>query len=68
MPLCISKGVSLRAYVSGELGPLRALSAAAAKKLEAARVNVRVAPYWIRVAPSIYNDMRDMERLLEALS
>ena len=31
-------------------------------------VNVRVAPYWIRIAPSIYNDMRDMERLLEALA
>jgi selenocysteine lyase/cysteine desulfurase len=41
---------------------------AAARKLEAARVNVRVAPYWIRIAPSIYNDMRDIERLLEALS
>ena len=41
---------------------------AAAKKLEAAKVNVRVAPYWIRIAPSIYNDMRDVERVLEALS
>jgi len=41
---------------------------AAAKRLEAAKVNVRVAPYWIRIAPSIYNDMRDVERLLEALS
>ena len=41
---------------------------AAAKKLEAAKVNVRVAPYWIRIAPSIYNDMRDVDRLLEALS
>jgi selenocysteine lyase/cysteine desulfurase len=41
---------------------------AAARKLEAAKVNVRVAPYWIRIAPSIYNDMRDVERLLEALA
>jgi selenocysteine lyase/cysteine desulfurase len=41
---------------------------AAAKKLEAAKVNVRVAPYWMRIAPSIYNDMRDVERLLEALA
>ena len=40
----------------------------AARRLEAAKVNVRVAPYWIRIAPSIYNDMRDVERLLEALS
>ncbi len=26
------------------------------------------APYWMRIAPSVYNDMRDVERLLEALS
>ena len=38
------------------------------KKLQAARVNVRVAPYWMRIAPSVYNDMNDIERLLEALS
>lgn len=41
---------------------------AAARKLEAAKVNVRVAPYWIRIAPSIYNDMHDVERLLDALA
>jgi selenocysteine lyase/cysteine desulfurase len=40
----------------------------AARKLTAAKVNVRVAPYWIRIAPSIYNDMADVERLLAALS
>jgi selenocysteine lyase/cysteine desulfurase len=38
------------------------------RKLHAARVNVRVAPYWMRIAPSIYNDMHDVERLLEAVS
>jgi selenocysteine lyase/cysteine desulfurase len=38
------------------------------KQLEAARVNVRVAPYWMRIAPSVYNDMHDIERLLDALS
>jgi selenocysteine lyase/cysteine desulfurase len=38
------------------------------KKLAAARVNVRVAPYWMRIAPSVYNDMGDVDRLLEALS
>lgn len=38
------------------------------KKLAAARVNVRVAPYWMRISPSVYNDMGDVERLLEALS
>jgi selenocysteine lyase/cysteine desulfurase len=38
------------------------------RKLAAARVDVRVAPYWIRIAPSVYNDMADIERLLEALA
>jgi selenocysteine lyase/cysteine desulfurase len=38
------------------------------KKLAAAKVNVRLASYWMRISPSIYNDMADVERLLEALS
>ena len=38
------------------------------RKLQAARVNVRVAPYWMRIAPSVYNDMQDVERLLDALA
>jgi selenocysteine lyase/cysteine desulfurase len=38
------------------------------RKLAAARVNVRVAPYWMRIAPSVYNDQHDIDRLLEALS
>lgn len=38
------------------------------KKLDAARVSVRVAPYWMRIAPSVYNDMADIDRLLEVLS
>jgi selenocysteine lyase/cysteine desulfurase len=38
------------------------------RKLEAARVNVRVADYWIRIAPSVYNDMADVDRLLDALA
>jgi selenocysteine lyase/cysteine desulfurase len=41
---------------------------AAARKLDAAKVTVRVAPYWIRIAPSIYNDLHDVERLLDALA
>ena len=41
---------------------------AAAAKLQAARVTVRVAPTWMRIAPSVYNDMADIDRLLEALS
>ena len=42
--------------------------AAINRKLEAAKVNVRVAPHWMRIAPSVYNDMADVDRLLEALS
>ena len=38
------------------------------KKLERARVNVRIADNWMRVSPSIYNDMHDVDRLLEALA
>ena len=38
------------------------------KRLAAAKVDVRIADYWVRIAPSIYNDMADIERLLEALA
>lgn len=38
------------------------------KRLAAAKVNVRVAQHWVRVSPSVYNDMEDIERLLGALS
>lgn len=38
------------------------------KKLARAKVDVRLAPYWMRIAPSVYNDMADIERLLDALS
>lgn len=37
------------------------------KRLAAARVNVRVANDWMRLSPSVYNDMRDVDRFLEAL-
>jgi len=37
-------------------------------KLAKARVDVRVADHWLRVSPSIYNDMTDIDRLLEALA
>ena len=38
------------------------------QKLGKARVNVRIADHWMRVSPSIYNDMDDIDRLLEALA
>ena len=38
------------------------------KKLDRAKVNVRIADNWMRVSPSIYNDMDDVDRLLEALA
>jgi selenocysteine lyase/cysteine desulfurase len=41
---------------------------AVADKLRRANVNVRVADYWIRLSPSVFNDVADVDRFLEALS
>ena len=38
------------------------------KRLADAKVQVRVAPNWMRISPSVYNDMADVERLLSALA
>ena len=38
------------------------------ERLLKANINVRLGDHFIRVSPSVYNDMRDIERLLEALS
>jgi selenocysteine lyase/cysteine desulfurase len=38
------------------------------KRLEVARIGVTVTPYYMRIAPSIYNDLHDVDRLLEALA
>jgi selenocysteine lyase/cysteine desulfurase len=38
------------------------------KRLQAARIGVQVSPYYMRIAPSIYNDLHDIDRLLEALA
>ena len=38
------------------------------KKLEAAKINVRLAQHWMRISPSVYNDMGDIERLLAVLA
>ncbi|HKW32360.1 MAG TPA: aminotransferase class V-fold PLP-dependent enzyme [Candidatus Acidoferrum sp.] len=37
------------------------------KRLAKAQVNVRVSDRYIRISPSIFNDMSDIDRLLEAL-
>ena len=42
--------------------------AAVQKKLQAANINARVSRYWVRFSPSVYNDMHDIERVLQALS
>jgi len=38
------------------------------KKLVAGKVAARVSKYWFRFSPSVYNDMNDVERALDALS
>lgn len=38
------------------------------KRLAAAKVEARVARDWLRVSPSVYNDLADVDRLLEALA
>ncbi len=39
-----------------------------ARRLQKARVNARVAQQFLRLSPSVFNDMGDVEKLLEALS
>ena len=38
------------------------------RKLQAGKVNVRLATHWMRLSPSIYNDIRDIDRFLEVIS
>lgn len=38
------------------------------ERLQKANINVRLAAHYLRVSPSVYNDMQDVERLLAALS
>jgi selenocysteine lyase/cysteine desulfurase len=38
------------------------------KRLENMKVNIRFSRNWIRLSPSVYNDMADIDRFLEALS
>lgn len=41
---------------------------AASQLLGESHTRVRLASNWMRVSPSVYNDMSDIERLLEALA
>ena len=38
------------------------------RRLQKANVNVRVAEEFLRISPSVFNDMGDIEKLLEVLS
>lgn len=38
------------------------------ERLQAAGVNVRLSTHWMRLSPSVYNDMKDIDRFLEALA
>jgi selenocysteine lyase/cysteine desulfurase len=42
--------------------------ASVVRQLQKANVNVRVAEKYLRVSPSVFNQMGDIEKLLEALS
>jgi hypothetical protein len=37
-------------------------------KLDAAHVNISVYPHRVRISPSVYNDMADIDRLIQAVS
>jgi len=38
------------------------------RRLEKANINARLGPHFLRLSPSVYNDLADVDRLLEALS
>ena len=39
-----------------------------ARKLQAGKINVRLAANWLRLSPSVYNGMADIDRFLEVIS
>lgn len=41
---------------------------AVVERLRRARINARVARHYLRFSPSVFNDMKDIDRVLEALS
>ena len=38
------------------------------QRLKRARINARVGQHFLRLSPSVFNDMGDIDRLLDALS
>ena len=38
------------------------------RKLQAGNVNVRLSAHWMRLSPSVYNDMKDIERFLDVIA
>jgi selenocysteine lyase/cysteine desulfurase len=38
------------------------------RRLEKASINARLGPHFIRLSPSVYNELADVDRLLTALS
>jgi selenocysteine lyase/cysteine desulfurase len=38
------------------------------RKLQAGRINVRTSTHWMRLSPSVYNDMADIDRFLSVIS
>jgi selenocysteine lyase/cysteine desulfurase len=38
------------------------------KRLAAAKINARLGRHFIRLSPSVFNDMNDIEKLLDALA
>jgi selenocysteine lyase/cysteine desulfurase len=38
------------------------------RRLQAGRVNVRLSTHWMRLSPSVYNDMADIDRFLDVIS
>jgi selenocysteine lyase/cysteine desulfurase len=38
------------------------------RKLQAGRVNVRLSTHWMRLSPSVYNDMADIDRFLQVIA
>jgi len=39
-----------------------------ARKLQAGKVNVRLSTHWMRLSPSVYNDLTDVDRFLNVVS